>query len=267
MSTTFTAPSTSSPTRDLTGRTAIVTGASSGIGRATALALAAKGANVVVAARRSAELDETVHAITDADGTAFAVVTDVTDPAAVERLVAAAVAQYGGVDALVNNAGTLGPLGPITELTLDGWNETVHSNLTSAWLGARAVIPHLVSRGGGCIVNISSFVGTNVAFPGTTPYSAAKSGLVGLTKALAVEWGSSGIRVNSIVVGGVDTAMFRTSFGATDEGAAGVAALHALGRVGRPEEIAAAVAFVISEAGSFITGASIPVEGGLTAGR
>ncbi len=248
----------------LQNKTIIITGASGGIGRATAVHLAALGANVVASARRADELAETVRM---AGGASIAVTADATDPTQMAALVAAAVERFGGIDGLVSNAGILGPLGPITELTVDGWHEALIGNLTSAWLGAQAVIPHMQSRGGGSIVNLGSFVGPSAAFPGTTPYATAKAGLIGLTKALAVEWAAAKIRTNVVLSGGVDTPMFRGSFGATPEGADGIASLHALGRVAQPEELAAAIAFLLSDEASFITGAAVPVDGGLTAGR
>src|SRR6185436_1342070 len=194
----------------LSGKVAIVTGASSGIGRATAALFAKEGAKVVVGARREAELAELVREIRAAGGEALALAGDVQSEQYAKDLVAAAVKSYGRLDVAFNNAGTLGPIGPSTEVDIAAWNEALAVNLTSAFLGAKHQIPALLKQGGGSIIFTSTFVGYSASFPGVAAYAASKAGLVGLTQTLAAEYGPQGVRVNAILPGAVDTDMYRT---------------------------------------------------------
>lgn len=158
----------------LTNKVAIVTGASSGIGRATARLFAEHGASVVVAARRQAELDMLVAEIEDAGCTAFALAGDVRDEAYAKALVDLAVASFGGLDIAFNNVGAVGQMGPVSELSLEGWRETLDTNLTSAFLGAKYQVPAMIERGGGSLIFTSTFVGHTVGMPGMTSYAASK---------------------------------------------------------------------------------------------
>jgi NAD(P)-dependent dehydrogenase (short-subunit alcohol dehydrogenase family) len=250
----------------LDGKVAIVTGASSGIGRATALLFAAEGAKVVAAARRKQELDSLVAEIVAAGGRAVAVAGDVKDAAHAEALVATAREQFGGLDIAFNNAGTLGEMGPVAEVSLDGWRDTLETNLTSAFLAARYQIPAMLARGGGSLIFTSTFVGHTAGMPGMAAYAASKAGLVGLTQVLAAEYGAEGLRVNAILPGGTDTPMGR-AVASTPEIQAFVEGLHALKRIAAPEEIARAVLYLASEASSFMTGAAMLVDGGVSVCR
>ncbi len=178
----------------LANKIAIVTGASSGIGRATAKLFAEEGAKVVVAARRQAELDALVAEIEEADGTAIALAGDVTEEACAKALVDLAIERFGGLDIAFNNVGAVGPMGPISDLSLKGWRETLDTNLTSAFLGAKYQVPAMVERGGGSLIFTSTFVGHTVGMPGMTSYAASKAGLIGLTQVLAAEYGPKGVR-------------------------------------------------------------------------
>lgn len=248
----------------LTGKVALITGGSSGIGRATAILFAREGARVVIASRRHKEGQETVKLVAKEGGEAIFVSTDVTRAAEVDALVETTKQRFGRLDIAVNNAGTTGRLGPIIEQDEASWRETIDGNLTSLFLSARYQIPAMVAGGGGSIINVASVVGNTVAFPGTTMYSAAKAGVVGLTKALAVEYAKAGVRVNALVPGGVDTPMFRSTMGATAESAAYIASLHALGRVAQPEELASAALFLASNDSSFVTGSAIIIDGAMS---
>jgi NAD(P)-dependent dehydrogenase (short-subunit alcohol dehydrogenase family) len=252
----------------LANKVAIVTGASSGIGRATAKLFAEEGARVVVAARRQAELEALVAEIEDADGTAVALAGDVTDEAYAKALVDLAVEKFGGLDIAFNNVGAVGPMGPISDLSLKGWRETLDANLTSAFLGAKYQVPAMVERGGGSLIFTSTFVGHTVGMPGMTSYAASKAGLIGLTQVLAAEYGAKGVRVNALVPGGTDTpASITNAPDAGPEVLAFVEGLHALKRIAQPQEIARAALFLASDASSFTTGSALFADGGVSITR
>lgn len=247
----------------LEGKIALVTGASSGIGRAAALLFAAEGAEVVAAARRKPELDALVAEIVAAGGRAVAVAGDVAEAAYAEALVETAREQFGGLDVAFNNAGTLGEMGPVEEVSPEGWRDTLETNLTSAFLGAKYQLPALRARGGGSLIFTSTFVGHSAGFPGMAAYAASKAGLVGLTQVLAAEHGAEGIRVNALLPGGTDTPMGRVVAN-TPEALAFVQGLHALKRTAAPEEIARAALYLASDAASFMTGTALLVDGGVS---
>jgi NAD(P)-dependent dehydrogenase (short-subunit alcohol dehydrogenase family) len=250
----------------LSGKVAIVTGASSGIGRAAARLFAAEGAKVVVGARREAELKELVREIKAAGGEALALAGDVQSEQYAKDLVAAAVKSYGRLDIAFNNAGTLGPIGPSTEVDAAAWNEALAVNLTSAFLGAKHQIPALIKQGGGSIIFTSTFVGYTASFPGVAAYAASKAGLIGLTQTLAAEYGPQGVRVNAVLPGAVDTPMYR-DFNDTDEKRGWLTNLHALKRAGKPEELARSVLYLASDDSAFVSGTAHLVDGGLSITR
>ncbi|NML30472.1 SDR family oxidoreductase [Paraburkholderia antibiotica] len=250
----------------LKGKVAIVTGASGGIGRTAAKLFAAEGAKVVVAARREAELETLVAEIVRDGGTAVALAGDVQSEAFAKALVALAVSRFGRLDIAYNNAGILGEMGPSTEVSEAGWSATLATNLTSAFLGAKHQIPEMIKHGGGSIIFTSTFVGYSFAFPGTAAYAASKSGLIGLTQALAAEYGPQGVRVNAILPGAVDTDMYR-GMNDTAESQTFVTGLHALKRVAKPEEIARSALYLASDDSSFVTGTASLIDGGASITR
>lgn len=252
----------------LAGKVALVTGASSGIGRATAGLFAGEGACVVAAARRQAPLDALVAEIAAAGGRAVALTGDVREEAFARALVELAVDRFGGLDVAFNNAGTGGEAGATPDASLAGWRETIETNLTGAFLGAKYQLPAMLERGGGSLVFTSSFVGATVGFPGMAAYAASKAGLIGLTQALAVEFGGRGIRVNALLPGGTDTpSNLANAPGATPETRGFIEGLHALKRLATPEEIARSALYLASEASSFTTGAALLVDGGISITR
>jgi NAD(P)-dependent dehydrogenase (short-subunit alcohol dehydrogenase family) len=250
----------------LADKVAIVAGASSGIGYATSKLFAREGARIVVGARRRAQLDALVAEIEAGGGTAVALAGDVRDEAFARALVETAEARFGGLDVAFNNAGSLGEMGPTPEVSLAGWNEAIETNLTSAFLAAKYQLPAMLRRGSGSLIFTSTFVGHTADMPGVAAYAASKAGLIGLTQALAVEFGPKGIRVNAILPGGTDTPMARQMNG-TPEALAFVESLHALKRMASPDEQARSVLYLASEASSFTTGTALLVDGGVSINR
>ena len=250
----------------LTGKVAIVTGASSGIGRATALLFAREGANVVVGARRGSELASLVTEIVAAGGDAVALAGNVVSEDYAKALVDLAVSRYGRLDIAYNNAGTLGEMGDSTQVSAQGFSDALQINLTSAFLGAKHQVAEMLKHGGGSIIFTSTFVGYSFAFPGVAAYAASKAGLIGLTQALAAEFGSQNVRVNAVLPGAVDTQMYR-EMNDSAESQAFIKQLHALKRVATPEELARSVLYLASDDSSFVTGTASLVDGGASITR
>lgn len=250
----------------LNNKTAIITGASSGIGFATAKLFATHGANVIVAARRIAELNNLVATIKAAGGSAIAAPGDVTEEAFSASLVKIAIDNFGKLDIAVNNAGTLGNLCGVSEMSVADWHHTLNTNLTSAFLGAKHQIPALLTTGAGSLIFTSSFVGNTVGMPGMSAYASAKAGLVGLTKTLAAEYGPQGLRVNALLPGGTDTPMGR-SVATSPDIVAFVENLHALKRQASSEEIAQSALYLASDMSSFTTGTALYADGGVSISR
>ena len=241
----------------LKDKVVIVTGASAGIGRAVALLFAGQGAAVVLCARRADLLRDLAGRITASGGRAAALEGDVCDPATHDRLVDCATGRFGGLDIAVNNAGIVGAVRPLADLTPQDWQPVLATNLTAAFLGARAQIPAMLARGGGAMVFTSSFVGTSVGLPGMSAYGAAKAGLMGLAKGIAADYGDRNIRANALIVGGTDTDLA----GDTQQ-RAWAAGLHAMKRIADPAEIAQAALFLCSPMSSFVTGSALYADGG-----
>ena len=244
---------------ELQGRTIIITGASSGIGAAAARLFAEEGANLVLGARRGGALDALAGEI---GGRAVALAGDVRDPGYAEALVARAADVFGGLDGAFNNAGTVGAMTPVTEMTRATWDEVLEVNLTSAFHAAKAQIPALRRAGGGAVVFTSSFVGfSNGGLPGMGAYAASKAGMIGLVQSLAADHAAEGIRINALLPGGTVTPMG----GEGDPDAqAFIAALHPMKRMASAREIAQAALFLLSDRSAFVTGSPMIVDGGMS---
>jgi NAD(P)-dependent dehydrogenase (short-subunit alcohol dehydrogenase family) len=240
----------------------LVTGGNSGIGQATALAFAKEGAKVMMAGRRVSEGKETVAMIKETGGEAHFVQTDVMKTTEVEALIAACVTNYGGLDYAVNNAGIEGtPFTLAAEYEEEIWDKVIDTNLKGVWLCMKYEIPEMLKHGQGAIVNMSSVAGLKGGGMGVA-YHASKHGVVGLTKAAAIEYAAQGIRINAVCPAVVETAMADRAFFHNKDITARVTALHPMGRVGLPEEVASTVLWLCSEGASFITGHAHPVDGG-----
>jgi NAD(P)-dependent dehydrogenase (short-subunit alcohol dehydrogenase family) len=246
------------------GKVAVVTGAASGIGRATARALAAEGARVGIADIDEAGGDRVAAGIREAGGDAFSRRADVRRLADLEAVLAEAAGRHGRLDVLVNNAAVAVP-GSAGEMAEADWLRVLDVNLSGVWRGMRAAIPWMLAGGGGSIVNLSSVQG-HVGFVGWAGYAAAKGGVDALTRQAAVEYAPMGIRVNAVVPGTIMTEMNETIMresGAGEAVMAGWVAMHPVGRVGQPSEVAAAIVFLASDDAAFITGESLRVDGGM----
>jgi NAD(P)-dependent dehydrogenase (short-subunit alcohol dehydrogenase family) len=248
----------------LEDRVVLVTGASSGIGRESAKVMAAQGAKIVAAARREAEIAETVKQIEAAGGTASYVVTDVTDGGQVERAVQHAVATYGALNAAFNNAGMLEKRESLHEVEDDHFDQIVNVNLKGVFLCMKYEIRYMLEHGGGAIVNDSSYNGLR-GHPKHSIYSATKHGVLALTKSASRDYARKRIRINAICPGVIDTVMMQELDNNDPEIRAGLERWVPLGRYGEPQEVGDLVAFLCSDAASYITGQAISIDGGVTA--
>lgn len=250
----------------LQNKIAIITGASSGIGRASALLFAREGAKLVLAARREERLQSLVHEIESLGGKAVYLAGDVAQETYAQALVAVAKDEFGSLDIAFLNAASMGELGPAESLSEAGFEEALSVNLKGSYFGAKHAAQHMLSTGKGAIVFTSSFAGTTVGFPNMTAYAASKAGIIGMMRVMAAEWSPRGLRVNALLPGGTDTEMGR-QVANTEEMRATIAQLHALKRMARPEEIAEAALYLCSDNASFVTGSAFFADGGVSITR
>ena len=251
------------------GRVALITGGSSGIGQAAAVAFAKEGVKTVVTGRRRSGLDDTVSQVKAAGGDVRAIAADLTNPADIERMISEGASAFGRLDYLVNNAGTQGEVNPLADQRLESFDEVFAANVRGLFLCMKHAIPHILKQGG-AIVNISSGGGL-VGVPGASVYCASKHAVMGMTKVAALDYAQKGIRVNSVNPGGVDTPMLQRFFDSIDDegerraAREGFNASHPMGRIATVEEVADAVVFLCSPKAGFITGTALSVDGGYVA--
>ena len=251
--------------KNFENKIALVTGGTSGIGRATAIALAAEGAKVVISGRREKEGAETVALLRKSGGEGVFLKRDVTNEQEVASLVEQTIQSYGRLDIAFNNAGTEGVLGPLTEATVENYTHIFDANVKGVLLSMKHEIRAMLKTGGGAIVNTSSVAGS-IGFPNFGIYTASKHAVLGLTRSAALEYAKQGIRINAVSPAAIETEMLDRAFGAGESDQKKfMATMHPIGRIGRAEEVASAVLYLFSPAASFITGHDLRVDGGFTA--
>jgi NAD(P)-dependent dehydrogenase (short-subunit alcohol dehydrogenase family) len=242
---------------EFSGRTAFVTGAGTGIGAATAIALAAHGAQVALFGRHTSTLEKTAATIAQAGGKALAIKGDVANARDVEQAVQQTVATYGSLNMAVNNAGVDGGTQRLADVSVESWNETLGINLSGVFFGLKYEIPAIIAAGGGAIVNVSS-VFSDRGLMQHAPYTASKHGVHGLTRAAAQDYAAENIRINELLPGVIDTPMLDSNRAMVNQ----MTSFIPLRRLGLPAEVALTICFMLSDAASYMTGARVAVDGG-----